>query len=71
MSFRCQKCNEAYPQKSKPNIVVTEWYGGDGPKQIKREQRLCNKCAGKDLKPVALVEAPILTMREALGPAVL
>jgi len=65
MSFRCEQCNEAQPQRSKPNVVVTEWYGGhDGSRQIKREKRLCDRCAGKDIKSV---EPVILTPLDTIA----
>jgi len=44
MSFRCEQCSKAQPHKSKPNVVVVEWY--PDRKQIKREKRICDKCAG-------------------------
>jgi len=53
MSFRCEQCNEAQPVKAKPNMVVAEWYPGQGDtRQIKREKKLCDKCAGKMMKPI-------------------
>ena len=62
MSFRCDKCGEKHPSRSKPNVVVTEWWAGkDGqPQQIKKEQKLCDLCAGKPVveKPVVRAVKP-------------
>jgi len=62
MSFRCEQCHTAFPARTKPNIVVVEWY--QEPRDIKREMRLCNDCAEKIPKPpVTSMEAltlPIL-----------
>lgn len=57
MSFRCERCHEAQPARAKPNIVVTEWRDrADQPRQIKKEERICDRCAGKPVveRPVVL-----------------
>ena len=63
MSFRCEQCNEAQPVKAKPNMVVAEWYPGQGDtRQIKREKKLCDKCAGKIITANPPISVPADTI---------
>jgi len=63
MSFRCDNCHQAFPAGAKPNVVVVEWYAE--PKQIKREIRICDGCAGKNVEPLRVsIEAVVQSTQE-------
>lgn len=47
MSFRCEKCDEPQPNRTKPVKLVTAWRTIEdrAGKQIAREKMFCGTCA--------------------------
>ena len=51
MAFRCGKCTEPQPPRTKPNRTVTAWHHLEGTRrQIKKEVNLCDPCVGIESK---------------------
>lgn len=53
MSFRCERCQEPQPPRTRPTRVVTKWrthpanYDRPEVREVAEEQNWCNSCVEK------------------------